>query len=75
MNKKAFLLMDALINVLIVSLLSFLVMSVYRQYDNNRNTYDKYIERSNNRYEELYGGISECISCTVKEDRFQQEAY
>lgn len=68
MNNKGFLLSDALVNVLVVTLLSILCLSTYKMLDNFKQGYLKYIEESNEKYEYLYQSIQECVPCQISAD-------
>ena len=68
MNKKGFILIDSLINVLIVTLLSFLCLYVYRALDNYEKGHEEYLERSNERYDEVFYRQEVCVRCVPKED-------
>ena len=67
MNNKGFLLIDALICMIIVSLLSVLVFSSYQTIYKQEDIYDEYLKRSNEEYEIIYRGLSDCISCQTKD--------
>lgn len=69
MNEKGFLLTDALISVLTVSLLCVLCFSIYRLIDNYDEGLDEYIEESNEQYDYLFGGIESCERCVVEETK------
>ena len=74
LNKKGFLLVDSLINVVIVSSLCLLCFVSYKAIDNYYKGYDNYIEESNNRYTYIFNSIGECQRCVVtKEDSLRQE--
>lgn len=66
MNNKGYLLIDALICVLIVSLLSVLVLSSYQTISKQEDVYDEYLKRSNEEYEIIYRGLKECVKCQTK---------
>ncbi len=63
MNKKGFLLADALVNVLIVSALSILCLLIYKAFDNYENAYDVYLDRTNIEYEYLFNELEDCVKC------------
>ena len=73
MNKKGFMLLDALLSVTVVTLLALMCFSIYRVIDNNERVMDSYYEKNNESYELLFGGISDCQICTIQEDSFIQE--
>lgn len=65
MNKKGFLLVDALINCLIVASLSVLCIGVFMQFDNYYKAYKKYNEQLNEKLEILF---KDCNTCLLKQD-------
>lgn len=72
MNNKGYLLIDALICVLIMSLLSVLVLSSYQTISKQEDIYDEYLKRSNEEYEIIYRGLNECIKCQIKDSPTQE---
>lgn len=72
MNNKGFLLSDALINVLVISLLSILCISAFRMVNSFEDGYLEYIEENNEKYEYLYESISECEPCQITRDLPQE---
>ncbi len=72
MNNKGFLLTDALVNVLVVTLLSILCISTFKMVDNFKIGYLDYIKQSNEKYEYLYSQISECLPCQITTDLPQE---
>ncbi len=72
MNNKGFLLSDALINVLVISLLSILCISAFRMVNSFEDGYLEYIEENNEKYEYLYEGISGCEPCQITRDLPQE---
>ena len=77
MNKKGFILSDALVNVLIVSLLCALCFSIFRLIDKNEEVYNCYLETSNEKYDTLFGSLEICEICVVEEteESFLPEPY
>ena len=72
MNNKGFLLSDALINVIVISLLSILCISTFKMLNNFEDGYLEYTKENNEKYESLYESISECIPCQITEDLPQE---
>ncbi|MDO4500250.1 MAG: hypothetical protein Q4B60_03135 [Erysipelotrichaceae bacterium] len=70
---KGFILSDALINVLIVSSLCLLTMSIYRGVNNFDEGFIKYQERINEKYELLHNSLAECKRCLIEEEVFPLE--
>lgn len=68
MNKKGFLLVDALANCIITSLLCLLCFVCYQAYDNYLNGYDEYLKESNEKYDDLNNSIGECEKCLMPEE-------
>ena len=73
MNNKGFLLVDALINVMIVSALSILCITLFRVINNQEDTYNTYLDRTNNEYEYLFNELGECEKCQEIEDLPMEE--
>lgn len=67
MNNKGFLLIDALVNTLIVSLMCLLCLITYRLLDNYDKGYEEYVENSNEKYDLLYSSLSDCEKCIMEE--------
>lgn len=72
MNKKGFLLIDALVNTLIVSLMCLLCLLIYHNLNNYEDGFVDYIEQSNEKYDYLYSNIGECVKCEVIESEETQ---
>ena len=68
MNNKGFLLADSLINIIIVSLISFLCLLTYRLINNYEDIYLKYNRHSNERYEQVFRSLKGCEKCQMKKD-------
>ena len=68
MNKKGFMLLDALLSLVIVTLLCLLCFSIYRVIDNNEEVLDEYYLRNNEKYDALFGSLGDCIPCVSQED-------
>ena len=68
MNRKGFMLLDALINVLVTSVICILCLSIYQAIDNYDEGYKEYIEQSNERYDYLFQGLEECIKCQLNQE-------
>lgn len=76
MNKKGFLLLDSLINVLVVSSLCLLCFSVYKSVCYYKDGYESYLNESNEQYDLLFSNLKECEKCKIiKEDSQAQEPY
>lgn len=67
MNNKGFLLIDALVNTLIVSLMCLLCLMIFHNLNNYDEGLSEYIDRSNEKYDLLYSSLSECEKCDIKE--------
>lgn len=67
MNNKGFLLIDALVNTLIVSLMCLLCLVTYSSLNNYDEGYKSYIEVTNEKYDLLYTNLSECEKCITSE--------
>lgn len=65
MNKKGFLLVDALINIIIVSSVALLSIAIFKQLDNYYIAFEEYINSSNEQYDYLFLRNSECDACQV----------
>lgn len=68
MNKKAFLLVDSLICIVITVCISCLCIYTYNQLDNFQYTYKMYYEDINNNYTNIYKGLNECVKCSIEEE-------
>ena len=73
MNNKGFMLVDALVNVIVVSSIAILCFYVYRALNNYDDGYKKYINENNEKYDYLYGSLSECTKCLIIEDSAKLE--
>lgn len=67
MNKKGFLLVDAIINVLIVSIVSSLCLYMYIAINKADDGYVNYLENENDNYERIFNSLSECEACLIDE--------
>lgn len=67
MNNKGFLLVDALVNIIIVTSLSLLCIAMFKQFDNYYDGFENYIEKSNEEYEYLFMRINGCDTCRIKD--------
>ncbi len=67
MNNKGFLLVDALVNIIIVTSLSLLCLVLFKQFDNYYNGYQKYIDINNEKYDYLFIRNSECEACQIRD--------
>ncbi len=67
-NKKAFLLSDALICIVIISALSVLVLSVYSLLDSQQDSYRSYEQYMNSFLDDLYSGTYFCEACILTYD-------
>ena len=61
-------LLDALLSLVIVTLLCLLCFSIYRVIDNNEEVLDEYYLRNNEKYDSLFGSLGDCIPCVTQED-------
>ena len=68
MNKKGFLLIDSLVNIIIVSILCTLCLMSYQNVSSYYDGYDLYKEETNSRYEEIYSKLGVCEKCIIEED-------
>lgn len=67
MNNKGFLLVDALVNIIIVTSLAVLSIAMFKQFDNYYDGYKNYIIESNEEYEYLFIRNSGCDACQIKD--------
>lgn len=67
MNNKGFLLVDALVNVIIVTSIAILCIAMFKQFDNYYDGYKNYIDESNEKYEYLFIRNSECETCQIRD--------
>lgn len=67
MNKKGFLLVDALVNIIIVTSLGLLCIAMFKQFDNYYKYFDEYVLNSNENYDYLFLKNSECDICQIKD--------
>lgn len=67
MNKKGFLLIDAIINVLIVSIICSLCLFVYQAIVAYEDGYSSYAQRTNEDYINLFNSLTYCEGCKIDE--------
>lgn len=68
MNKKAFLLIDSLICLIVVSCVSALCIYTYQVLDEYDENYKLYYEDINEEYSNIYLSLEECEKCQVEEE-------
>lgn len=68
MNNKGFLLIDALVNTLIVSLLCLLCLITYKSIENYDKVYSEYLKNSNEKYDTLYNSLGDCVKCVEEQE-------
>ncbi|MBO7676495.1 MAG: hypothetical protein J6S49_03165 [Erysipelotrichaceae bacterium] len=66
-SNSGFFLIDALLSVFICSCICILCFSIYRIIDSYSEGYDEYQSRSNQNYELIFSGLSECEACVIDE--------
>lgn len=67
MSKRGFLLLDALLNVFIVSVIVSLCLYMYEAIDYAQNGFNDYLINENDSYERIFNGLSECEVCFIDE--------
>lgn len=67
MNKKGFLLVDALISVLIVMALVNLILNLYQILNRQNIIYENYNQRINDNLDILYASYEGCI-CEIEDE-------
>ena len=60
-------LLDAMLCLVIVSLLCLMCFSIYRVIDNNEEVLDEYYVRNNEKYDALFNSLGDCIPCLSEE--------
>ena len=68
MKNKGFLLADSLISIIVVSLMSVLILSIYKAINSYKEGYELYKEESNLNIISIYDELGECEKCIVIED-------
>ena len=68
MNKKAFLLVDSLVCLIITVCISALCVFTFNQVDSYHDSYKLYYEDINDSYSNIYHGLSECEKCVIEEE-------
>ena len=68
MNKKAFLLVDSLVCLIITVCISALSIYTFNQVDYYHENYKLYYEEINDRYSDIFHVLSECEKCEIEED-------
>lgn len=68
MNKKGFLLVDALITIFIVSAMSLLCVAVFKSINEYEEGYLSYKEETNAKLQNLYNSLGVCEKCVIEED-------
>lgn len=68
MNKKAFLLVDSLICLIITVCISSLCVYTYNQLDLYNDNYKLYYENINDEYSNIYHSLENCEKCKIEED-------
>lgn len=67
MNKRGFLLLDALLNVFIVSIIVSLCLYVYEAINYAQSGFNDYLTNENDSYEQIFNSLSECEACLINE--------
>ena len=73
MNKKAFLLTDSLVCLLITICISSLCVYTFLQIDNYHESYKLYYENINEEYANIYYSIPECEKCEIEEVDLEED--
>lgn len=66
-SNKGFLLLDALMCVFVTASMCSLCFAIYKSIVNYNDGYYENMEKNNNRYEEIYNGLSNCEACAIDE--------
>lgn len=67
MNKRGFLLLDALLNVFVVSIIVSLCLYVYEAINYAQSGFNDYLANENDSYEQIFNSLSECEACFINE--------
>lgn len=73
MNKKAFLLVDSLVCLIITVSIATICFFTYKQLDKYDNTYKIYYEENSEKYKDLYKIIPECIKCQIEQADIEED--
>lgn len=68
MNKRGFILLDALVGVFIVCILSSITINVFFSYKNYKEGYANYKEDINERYEDIFRIQKGCERCLIEDE-------
>lgn len=68
MNKKAFLLIDSLVCLIITVCVSSLCIYTYDQLQMFSENYKQYYENINDKYSNIYHSLENCEKCEIEED-------
>ena len=73
MNKKAFLLIDSLVCLLITICISSLCVYTFLQIDKYNEGYKLYYEEIKDEYANIYHSIPECEKCEIEEVDLEED--
>lgn len=68
MNKKGFLLLDALIVTIIISIISVLCANVFQIYEKYNETLNTYYQNSNGKMIQIFNEVNTCEGCKIRND-------
>lgn len=73
MNKKAFLLVDSLVCLIVVTSLAFLCFATFNQISKHEEVNEYYYEETTSKYETIFKSMSECIKCEIEENLEEED--
>ena len=68
MNKKGFILLDAVLSLFIVTFITTVTINVYQNYKGQKDSYDTYQSEIADRYLEIYEELGECEKCVIEDE-------
>lgn len=68
MNKKGFLLLDALVIVVIISIISALCVNILTTYEKYNEVLNNYYQSSNEKMFQIFNEVNTCESCKIGND-------
>lgn len=73
MNKKAFLLVDSLVCLIITVCISSICFFTYNQLGKHEEIYKNYYEDLNEKYKGFYNTLSECEKCQIEQEDIEED--
>lgn len=73
MNKKAFLLIDSLVCLIITVSVSCICLFTCQKLDKQDEIYKMYYENTNDKYKGIYKSLPECVKCQIEIEDIEED--